>query len=378
MTTQPNEIAVLKPVPFADFAIDPSLQAAIASAGLTTPTEVQSQTLPLTLKGDDLIAVAPTGTGKTLVYALTIWQRLLTDPTSRALVLAPSRETAVQIFKVFESLWSQFPVTKLLVLAGAPDRKQVTELNKLPRLLVATPGRLLDQLSHNKLLLQKVAVMVIDEADRMLDAGFGPQLKRIRSTMRGDFQTLLFAATLTPQNESAAQAFVRPTRKVVRVDGAEKPVEGLRQILVHLEPGQKKECLLEVLRDAKGTTVVFVADQPSCESVQEHLKAMSFSSNVIHGAHHASHRDRVLTDFRDGKFRTLVTTDLLARGLDVPGLSLVVNFDLPSEPEDFLHRIGRTARAGATGTAITFVTAADEPKMRLLKRYLAGAEENSF
>lgn len=360
---------------FSDMGLSAGAIQALESLKINRPTPIQAQGIPVALTSTDMIGIAETGSGKTLVYALAILTRLQNDPTSRALVLTPSRETADQIFNYLEKLFSGLGISTCLVVAGMPDKKQVSQLNKLPRFIVATPGRLLDHLSNNKLLLQKLSILVVDEADRMLDEGFGPQLKRIRATLRGEFQTMMFAASFSQSSQTFAQDFFRPICYLVRTRGAEKPVDKLRQIVIYTEGNTKKERLLEALKITKGQCVVFVNDQPHCEIVHKHLSDNGFAVDVIHGGFKHGHRERVIRDFRDEKFRVLVTTDLLARGLDVPNISCVVNFDLPVETEDFLHRIGRTARAGKGGTAVTLVSKTDDRAIKKFQSYLENAEE---
>jgi ATP-dependent RNA helicase RhlE len=248
-------------------------------------------------------------------------------------------------------------------------------MKKNPRFVVATPGRLNDLLEDNKLLLKGVDRLVIDEADRMLDLGFSPQLKAIQATMRGPRQTLLFAASFGPAVEDVAQIFMREAAVMIRV-GEESPVDGLRQRVLHLPAGLKNKQVLEELNAAsKGSILVFAGSQESCEKLGRHLKENAPSTEFVHGDMPQKYRSRILRDFREGKFRVLVTTDLLARGLDVSSVSLVINFDLPYKSEDFLHRIGRTARAGRSGNAVTFITPGDARMYRKIAPYLKGAEE---
>lgn len=359
---------------FNELSLAPATTAALEKLNIKVPTAIQKQALPVGITGTDLIGVGQTGSGKTLVYALTILKKIAADPTARALVLAPSREVADQVFNFFNTLIGDQKISICLVIAGLPDKKQVSQLNKGPRIIIATPGRLLAHLENNKLLLQKLSILVVDEADRMLDIGFEPQLNRIRSTLRGSWQTLMFGASFDKKSEKFAVAFVRPDCVLIRSSDAEKPVETLKQIVVFTDSGQKMDHLLEALKSAHGQCIVFVNDQANSELVHNHISENGITTDVIHGAMKHGHRQRVITDFRDKKFRALVTTDLLARGIDVPDIECVVNFDLPNETEDFLHRIGRTARAGKRGTAISFVTRLDEEAYRKLKPYLGNAK----
>ncbi len=361
---------------FQDMGLDPILLTAIEKMNITKPTPVQAEALPMALTKQDLIAVAQTGSGKTLVFALATLTVLAKNPEARALVLAPSREMAEQIFQVFSALCAELPVTSCLIMGGTPNAKQVSMLKKIPRLIVATPGRMKDHLMTNKLLLQRVAVVVIDEADRMLDMGFAPQLETIRSTMRGERQTMMFSASFSPGVEKIAKKFLSPSAYMIRANKAEEPVSGLKQKVLLIDRGQKKDQLLIELRATKGPVMVFVGSQQASEIVEQHLKDNGVKSAVIHGGLSQNARQQAVSSFREGLVRVLVTTDLLARGLDIPNLEAVINFDLPYEPEDFLHRIGRTARAGRKGKAITFVVSSDKHMFEKIQPYLAGSEEH--
>lgn len=360
---------------FADMPLAPQMLPVLQKMKIDQPTLIQKQAFPVALAGHDLVGIAETGSGKTLIYLFTIFSKLLSDPNSRALVLTPSRETADQVFRTVNEISEGLSITTCLVVAGMPDKVQTSQLKKNPRLIVATPGRLLDHLTGNKLLLQKMSILVIDEADRMLNEGFGEQLKKIKSTTRGEYQTMMFSANFHKQAEKFSEVFLRPACYLVRTQGAEKPVSNLRQIVIFTDYGLKKDKLLKVLVKTHGPCIVFVNDQPNAESVHHHLSENGLSADVIHGAFKHGHRERVMRDFRNKKFQVLITTDLLARGLDIPDIEIVVNFDLPNETEDFLHRIGRTARAGKSGTAVTFVAKSEEKLFNKFKPYVENAEE---
>jgi len=360
---------------FQEMSLAPQLLVALDKMAITIPTDVQSQTIPVGLTAADLIAIAQTGSGKTLAFALPILTALESKPGSRALVLAPSREMAQQIYKVFEQLTTESPITASLVIGGIPSAKQINGLKKNPRLIVGTPGRLNDHLQNNKLLLQNVEIVVIDEADRMLDVGFAPQLKNIQSTMRGKRQTMMFSASFGQAVESLAKVFMNSDAFMIRSAQAEEPVASLQQKILFIDKKMKEDRLLDELNATKGSVIVFTGSQHSCETVGEYLKEYGYSTNLIHGGLSQGQRNRVIRDFREGKTRVLVATDLLARGLDVPHVEHVINFDLPFQSEDFLHRIGRTARAGRGGTAITFVTWSDFKMYQKVKVYLQSAEE---
>lgn len=361
---------------FEEASLTPPILEALAGMGITKPTGVQSEVIPVAQSGADLIAVAQTGSGKTLAFALPILTALRKNPVVRALVLAPSREMAQQIYKVFEELIiGSEEISMAIAIGGVPSAKQTTKLNRHPRILIATPGRLNDHLMTNKLLLQNVELVIIDEADRMLDMGFAPQLKSIQATMRGPRQTLMFSASFDGSIEKIAQVFMRDEIYMIRSEQAEAPVSSLKQKVLFLGKEQKHDRLLDEINDARGSVIVFCGSQDSCEDVGEYLREYGVSVDLIHGGLTQGHRNRVVKGLREEEIRVVVATDLLARGLDVSHVDHVINFDLPFQAEDFLHRIGRTARAGRTGVAITFVTESDDRTYKKIRKYLEDAEE---
>jgi len=363
---------------FLSLGVSPSLAKNLENMSIQNPTEIQTEAIPFILQKSDLIAVAQTGSGKTLAYLLPVLTLLEKQPDSRALILSPTRETAEQVHRVLKEISKDFQVTSGTAITGVPVALQVKELKKNPRLIVATPGRLQEHLQGNKLLLKGLDILVLDEADRMLDMGFEAQLKYIQSTLRGERQTLLFAATFGKWAESVAQLFMKPNPHTIRSQSVGAPVATLSQKVYFLSPSQKERRLLDELRRIKDGTIIFCESQESCVAVGRLLGHHEFSSEFVHGDMNAGHRNRVLREFREQKFQILVTTDILARGLDVPSVKFVISYDLPYKGEEFLHRIGRTARAGREGQAITFVTPADGRTYRRLKQYLAGAEEETL
>ncbi|MFN7905469.1 MAG: DEAD/DEAH box helicase [Pseudobdellovibrionaceae bacterium] len=342
---------------------------------IENPTDIQSKAIPEGMAGSDLIAVAQTGSGKTLAFALPLLHFLDKNIEARALVLAPSREMAQQIHKVMMELCGETEITNCLVIGGTPSAKQIKTLRKNPRLIVGTPGRLNDHLIGNKLLLQHVEFIVIDEADRMLDMGFLPQLRNIQSTLRGQRQTLLFSASMNPTVESVTKIFMKSTAVMIRSAEAEKPVHSLNQTVLLIDKSAKNDRLLDELNATRGGVIVFCGNQGSCERLGQYLKEYGYSVDLIHSGLSQGQRNRVVRDFREGKTRILVATDLLARGIDIPHVDHVINFDLPFKSEDFLHRIGRTARAGRVGNALTFVTESEARVYLKIKPYLQGAKE---
>jgi superfamily II DNA/RNA helicase len=360
---------------FSDLGVKPPFIEALMSMQITTPTEVQREAIPIALTGSDLIAIAQTGSGKTLAYALSVVTNLEKEPTARALILSPNRETAEQVYNVFLQICTGTSLSICLAATGTPLATQAKELKKNPRLIVGTPGRLQDHLANNKLLLQGLRILVIDEADRMLDLGFEEQLRFIQSTLRGERQTLMFAASFGSWAETVAKLFMRPDAVQVRSSAAGTPVATLSQKVFFLKSGQKQNRLLDEIKELKGGVIIFADSQESCVALGRLLSHHGFSSEFVHGKMNPGHRNRVLREFREEKIQIMVTTDLFARGLDVPTIRTVISYDLPYRGEEFIHRIGRTARAGRDGVAITFVTPADGRTYRRLKQYLSGAVE---
>ncbi|WP_413583240.1 DEAD/DEAH box helicase [Bdellovibrio sp. HCB288] len=363
---------------FHEMNLAPVLLNALEQMSIKKPTPIQSKAIPAVIAGSDLIGIAQTGSGKTLAYALSVLTGLEQKPTARALILAPSREMAQQIYKVFLDLCREMPVSVCLAIGGSTGSKQANQLKKNPKIIIATPGRMNDHLQSNKLLLKDVEYVVIDEADRMLDMGFAPQLKSIQQTLRGQRQTLMFSASFGHNVDQIAQLFLHPKAVMIRSEQAESPVDSLKQKVVLLDRTMKNDRLLDELNATRGGVIVFTGSQESCEAVGEYLQSYGFASDLIHGGLSQGQRNRVVREFREGDIRIMVATDLLARGLDVPHVDHVVNFDLPFQAEDFLHRIGRTARAGRSGEAITFVTPSDHRMYNKVKGYLQGAKEEKM
>jgi superfamily II DNA/RNA helicase len=363
---------------FTDMGLAPGLIEALEKMHISKPTPVQMAAIPVAMAGTDLVAIAQTGSGKTLAYVLSVITHLTKTPETRALILSTSRETAEQVYRVFEALALVPALPVSLVTTGTPNAIQVSQLKKIPRIIVATPGRICDHLRNNKLLLKGLSILVIDEADRMLDLGFEPQLKLVSNTLRGSWQTMMFAASFGPKAEPVAKILMKTDAVLVRANAAEKPVETLMQRVLFLTESQKNNRLLDELKKMKGGVIIFTESKESCVKVGRLLAHHEFSADFAHGDMNPGHRNRVFRELREGKIQTMVTTDLLARGIDVPHIAHVVNFDLPYKAEDFLHRIGRTARAGREGTAITFVTPADGRTYRKIKSYLQGASEETL
>lgn len=363
---------------FSSMGLAPSLLPILESERFLRPTSIQSEAIPVAISGQDLIAVSQTGSGKTLAYILTLLSQFEKDPSARALVLSPSRETTEQVFHAFAPFVQPSGISICLLVSGTLEKVQLSQLKKNPRIIVGTPGRVAEHVERNKLLLKGLTRLVIDEADRMLDLGFESQLKFIHGTLRGEWQTLMFAASFGKWAEPVAELLMKTEPVLIRSEGAETPVESLTQKVFFLTQTQKNNRLLDELRALKTGVIIFADSKESCVAIGRLLGHHEFSSDFVHGDMNPGHRNRVLREFREKKIQILVTTDLLARGLDVSHVDHIVNYELPYKSEDFLHRIGRTARAGRNGSAITFVTPGDGRSYRKIKKYLQGATETTL
>jgi len=335
---------------------------ALKAENYTKPTPIQEQSIPYLLKGRDLLGVAQTGTGKTAAFVLPILQRLSKSTTDgrqkpghpRALVLAPTRELAVQIGDSVRSYGQFMHMGSLTVFGGAPIGKQIRALDRGVDIVVATPGRLIDLINQRKVFLDQVSVFVLDEADRMLDMGFIKDVKKIASLVDRDRQTLLFSATMPAEVGYLAEGLLKDP---VRVEVAQQSTtaERVKQRIMFVEKNNKRDLLSDLMKDdAIGRALVFTRTKHGANRVATHLEHHKISSGVIHGNKSQTARQNALKGFKNGKHRILVATDIAARGIDVEGVTHVINFDLPNLPETYVHRIGRTARAGAEGEAISF------------------------
>jgi ATP-dependent RNA helicase RhlE len=345
---------------FSDLGLSAPILRALAAEGYKAPTPIQFQAIPPVLAGRDLCGIAQTGTGKTAAFALPILQRLATVPqraaprTCRALVLSPTRELASQIADSFRAYGAGMPLSTTVVFGGVPIGRQRQQLARGVDILVATPGRLLDLIDTGSLTLQSVRVLVLDEADRMLDLGFVPALKRIVKLLPRQRQTLLFSATMPPIIAALAEDYLNDPIKAVVAPSA-TTVERVDQGVVFVPSDRKRDLLAILLRDPVFARVlVFTRTKHGADRVVRHLVAAGIEATAIHGNKSQPQRERALAGFRDGHARVLVATDIAARGLDVDGVSHVINFELPNVPEDYVHRVGRTARAGAAGIGIAF------------------------
>jgi ATP-dependent RNA helicase RhlE len=354
---------------FSQLGLAPAQIRACKSLGYTEPTQIQQQAIPVVLQGRDLIGCAETGTGKTAAFLLPILQGLSSRqrPGVRVLVLAPTRELALQIEKNYMELNGVRRNRSVTVIGGANMRKQIDDLRREVAVVIATPGRLLDLVERRAVDLSNVEVLVLDEADRMLDMGFLPAIRRVLSLVPVKKQTLLFSATMSPQIEKLARSTMNAP-KLVEVSVRGRASRLVDQMAYQVAPESKTALLLDLLEREKFERVlVFARTRRSAERLTHILSARDHQVNRIHSDRSQPQRESALRGFRDGRTRVLVATDIAARGIDVDSVSHVINYDVPAAPEDYVHRIGRTGRAGNRGQAITIVTPVDETAMRAIE-----------
>jgi ATP-dependent RNA helicase RhlE len=357
---------------FKDLPLTAAMLDAVAGAGYIVPTPIQARAIGIALEGRDVIGCAQTGTGKTAAFAIPTIERLCaTRPGAgaRALVLAPTRELALQIAETFAVLGSARGVRTVTLIGGEAMGPQLAGLARRPDVIVATPGRLFDHLERRSATLSSVRIVVLDEADRMLDMGFAPQVERILAVTPLDRQTLCFSATMPEAVERLVRRHLsRPER--VEVGTVAKPVAAVTQRLFATENRDKTPLLLRLLGEDGGQTLVFTRTKHRADRLARAVAAAGHRVTRLHADRTMSQRREALDGFRAGRYRVLVATDIAARGIDVPEIAHVVNFDLPHSAEDYIHRIGRTARAEATGQATSFATPEDREQLRAIERHL--------
>jgi ATP-dependent RNA helicase RhlE len=355
------------------------LARAVGELGYEKPTPVQEQAIPLVLAGRDLMAGAQTGTGKTAAFALPILQRLAplastsTSPARhpvRALVLAPTRELAVQVAESFRDYGKHVPLRSTVVYGGVDMNAQIAELRRGVEVLVATPGRLLDHVQNKTVMFNQVQVLVLDEADRMLDMGFLPDIKRIIALLPRERQNLLFSATFPDEIRTLAKTLLKNPAEV-QVTPRNAAAESVTHVL-HPVAREKKRELLAYLIQTRGLkqVLVFTGTRIGANRLAHQLRLDHIHADAIHGDKTQAEREAALADFKSGKTAVLVATDVASRGLDIEGLPQVINFDVPHSPEDYVHRIGRTGRAGLTGEAISLVSPEDMESLGAIERLL--------
>ena len=359
-------------IAFKDLKLMPQLEQAIAKQGYTTPTPIQAKAIPGLLEGRDLIGIAQTGTGKTAAFTLPILQRMTEKypRTIKTLVITPTRELAAQIGESFATYGKFLKFKHTVIFGGVGQGKQVQALSSGVDILVATPGRLLDLMNQGKLTLKHIEFFVLDEADRMLDMGFINDIKKVIAKLPSKRQTLFFSATMSPQISILAKSLLKdPIR--VEVTPQATTVDLIKQYLFFVNQKEKEKLLLELLKHEHLTSIlIFTRTKHRANKVAGFLNKHNISADAIHGNKSQSARTKALSDFKKGQTKVLVATDIAARGIDIDNISHVINFELPNEPESYVHRIGRTARAGSDGTAFSFCAAEERNYLRDIERLI--------
>jgi ATP-dependent RNA helicase RhlE len=355
---------------FSELPISPYMQERLAAARFSVPTPVQAATIPVALEGKDVLATAQTGTGKTLAFLVPIMDQLLkqTSPGITALVLAPTRELAMQIVEQYNALRGKKLPAAALVVGGLPERPQLAAM-RTARIVVATPGRLEDFLDRKLVSFRTLRVLVLDEADRMLDMGFLPAIRRIVGGLPKDRQTMCFSATLEASVARLVNDYMRSPIRLA-FGSTLKPSENVRVQAVEVSAGGKHDALHNMLSQEKGRCLVFARTKRGTERLAKRLNREGFAAAMIHGDRSQSQRTAALSGFQQGHFRVLVATDLASRGIHVQDIAHVINYDLPQIAEDFIHRVGRTGRAGEHGLASVLFEQHQSTDLRDLERTL--------
>ncbi|WP_298407045.1 DEAD/DEAH box helicase [uncultured Chloroflexus sp.] len=353
---------------FAELGLSDALIATLSGLGYDEPTPIQAQTIPLLLAGRDVIAQAQTGTGKTAAFALPIIERVTDDLTVQALVLAPTRELAIQVAEAIHRYGRHRALRVLPIYGGQPIERQLRGLAQGVQVVVGTPGRVLDHLRRGSLRFDHLRMVVLDEADEMLDMGFAEELEAILQLVPAERQTALFSATLPPAVQNLT---LRYTRQPVRVSiaGEQLAAPRIRQIYYEVLARDKLDALCRVLdAEMPQLAIVFCRTRQEADDIGERLQGRGYAAESLHGDLSQAVRDRVMRRFRDGQLDVLVATDVAARGLDIAEVSHVINYDVPTDPESYVHRIGRTGRAGRDGVAITFITPRERRMLQTIER----------
>ena len=346
-------------MPFTSLGLVPELVRAVAEEGYERPTPIQQEAIPLALAGRDLIGSAQTGTGKTAAFILPILQRLARGGaarTLRALVLVPTRELAEQVLQSARAYGRHIDLTAAAVYGGVGMEPQTRALKHGADIVVATPGRLLDHMERGHVDYSRLEVLVLDEADRMLDMGFAPDVRRILAALPDERQTMLFSATVSAEVDALARTALAGHASV-EIGRRAQPADGIEHVIVAADKVRKRDVLARILQaKPAGQTLIFTRTKYGADKLATFLRREGIPANAIHGNKAQSHRQRTLAAFREGTADVLVATDIAARGIDVDGIRMVVNYDVPNDPEIYVHRVGRTARAGAQGLALTLIS----------------------
>ena len=355
---------------FSEYRLSDNLNKSLRDLRFNKPTEIQSKTIPLGIEGSDILASAETGSGKTASYLIPLINKISKEGKTSGLILTPTRELAQQVSEVCKSLLGyKSNINLALIVGGASMRNQLVQLKKRPKIIIGTPGRINDLLEKKSLILKYFNYFVLDEADRMLDMGFQDQVEKIIQYLPIKRQSLLFSATLPKEIIKLSSKYLK---NPIRVNVKENKVikTQIKQKVLNTKTEMKYDQLVDEISLRKGSILIFVRKKYSTEKLKKRLKKDTVKSLALHGDLRQNKRSRILKDFRDDKFRILIATDIASRGLDVPHIEHVINYDLPQVPEDFIHRIGRTARAGSVGEAVSFVTPNDKRMWKSIEKLM--------
>jgi len=359
---------------FDDFDLLPEILQALKKKGYTTPTPIQEKSIPILLKGHDLIGIAQTGTGKTAAFLLPLITKLATDRKKarparvRALILTPTRELASQIEENLKLYQKGLALSSCVVFGGVNIKPQIRNMQKGQQILVATPGRLLDLMNEGYVIYDQLEVFILDEADRMLDMGFIHDIKKIIKKLPEKKQTVLFSATMSKEIEKIASGILRDPKKV-EVTPPATTVEKIEQSVVQVDKKKKPLLLMEVIKSREiNSALVFSRTKHGCDRIVKSLAKFQVVAAAIHGNKSQNAREKALRDFKNGHVKILVATDIAARGIDIPAVEYVFNYDIPNDPSSYVHRIGRTARAGRAGMAVAFCDHEEEKLLRAVEK----------
>ena len=354
-------------ITFGGLGIAPKILDVLTKLGFKTPTPIQHKAIPSASEGKDIIGIAQTGTGKTLAFGVPLIQQLLKAGKGKGLIILPTRELAIQVNETIQKIGKDFGIKTAVLIGGAPIRQQIRELSYNPHVIIGTPGRIIDHIDQRILSLRDVTILILDEADRMFDMGFAPQIAKILQVVPKERQTMLFSATMPDGIVKIASYHMKlPVRiEIARAGTAATNVE--HELFV-VKKDQKLPLLRKLLDEYKGSVLVFLRVKHSARKICNTLRDNGVSAAEIHSNRSLAQRREALEGFKVGRYRVLVATDIASRGIDVQGIELVVNFDLPENPEDYVHRIGRTGRAGMSGKAISFAMPDQGQKVREIER----------
>lgn len=355
------------PSGFYGLGIAPNILAVLNKLNLTVPTPIQEQSIPQAIEGKDLIGIAQTGTGKTLAFGIPMLQAALRG--KQGLVILPTRELALQVHDVFQKMGALLGIRSAVLIGGESIGRQIQALRRNPQIVIGTPGRIVDHLEHKTVSFKSIAVLVLDEADRMLDMGFAMQLTRILTVLPRERQTMLFSATMPQEIVKIAKSHMKlPMRVEIAPPGT--TVDKVTQELFFLQKHDKHRLLEKILGEYRGSVLIFSRTKFGAKKIAAGIRSLGYTSAELHSNRSLGQRKDALEGFKNGKYRILVATDIAARGIDVKGIELVLNYDLPQSSEDYVHRIGRTARAGGAGHAISFATPDQKNDVRDIERLI--------